>query len=160
IINDLPPEIIVQILHAVLEEIFNFPYFLGGYYLSALKDLTVVCTLWKFTIQNSPTFWTIIESSNTPDEMGYMLRKAANCLVTFKHLLDSGQDVFPEGGFDGFDFLDFASSNMPRCSSLSVAVKWCSQAARILGSPAPNLREATIVASLYDIDEDLHLFDG
>ncbi|KAG9045065.1 hypothetical protein FS837_007112 [Tulasnella sp. UAMH 9824] len=159
-IDDLPPEVLVRIIDAVLNDITHLPYFLGGYYLTTLKDLAAVCKWWKTTIQSTPTFWTIIESTTTPDEMEYMLRKSGNCPLTFRQLIDSTMDVFPTGGVDGFDFLDFASLNMARCSSLSVAVKWCEQAARVLKSPAPKLRAATIVASVCNMDEDVHLFNG
>ncbi|KAG8914056.1 hypothetical protein FRC00_000934 [Tulasnella sp. 408] len=159
-INDLPAEILVRIIDAVLDEMAYLPYFLGGYYLTTLKTLAAVCKWWETIIQSTPTFWTIIESTTTPDEMEYMLRKSGNCLLTFRQLIDSTLDVFPIGGVDGFDFLDFVSLNMARCSALSVAMKWGSQAARVLESPAPKLRAATIVASACSIDKDIHLFDG
>lgn len=135
-------------------------HFLGGDYLITLKQLAAVCSRWKAIIQSTPAFWTTIESTTTPDDMGYMLRKFVNRLLTLRHLIDSGRGVSRTHGFNGFDFLGFVSSNMALCSSLSVAIKWCSQAVCIVGSPAPKLRKATIVASDCDIDEDVNLFGG
>ncbi|KAG8951953.1 hypothetical protein FRC04_005286, partial [Tulasnella sp. 424] len=59
-IHDLPPELIISILEAVLSDSINLPYYLGGGYLSIFKDLAMVCTRWKSIIQTTPSFWTVI----------------------------------------------------------------------------------------------------
>ncbi|KAG8915220.1 hypothetical protein FRC00_006562 [Tulasnella sp. 408] len=157
-INDLPLELFVLILDAALDE----PCFQGGDYLSTLKTLAAVCRRWKSTIQNTPSFWTVIESTITPDEMHYMLRKSGKRNLTFRHppKTDSAPDAFPTKRLDTSDFLGTASAHMSRCSSLSLAGKWCRQTARIVGSPAPVLREATVVATGNDFNECVILFDG
>ncbi|KIO30816.1 hypothetical protein M407DRAFT_20143 [Tulasnella calospora MUT 4182] len=163
-INDLPPELIILILEAALDEVVKVSYYQGGHYLGTLKTLAAVCRTWKSTIQDTPSFWNVIESTITPNEMHYMLRKSEKCTLTFRHLMErfdySGRNVRRRTGLDTSDFFDVASFNMSRCSSLSFAVKWYRQAVRVLGSPAPILREAVAIASDRDSVERIILFDG
>ncbi|KAG8914055.1 hypothetical protein FRC00_000933, partial [Tulasnella sp. 408] len=49
---------------------------------------------------------------------------------------------------------------MSRCSFLSLAERRCEEVDRIVGSPAPILREATVVATNIDSGGKVILFDG
>lgn len=150
-INNLPLELIIWILNAALDEAVNRPYYLHEQdYLSRLKDLARVCARWKSIIQSTPTFWTIIESIITPNEIAYMLRKSEKCNLAFKH------DQFLLGS----DFLGVVGSHMNRCSSLSAVVKSGSEMTLILGSPAPNLRRAIVCAAYCDLRQPVNLFNG
>ncbi|KAG8915223.1 hypothetical protein FRC00_006565 [Tulasnella sp. 408] len=150
-INDLPPEIIIQILDAVLDEPINVPYFYGGHYLSTLKNLAAVCRTWKSIIQSTPNFWAVIESTITPGEMEYMIHKSRNCALKFRRVHHYSAET---------SFLAFASLNMHRCSSLLIMVDYISKAAPLLKSPAPILREAIIYPTISDVNEPVVLFNG
>ncbi|KAG8897519.1 hypothetical protein FRC00_004140 [Tulasnella sp. 408] len=169
-LNDLPLELIIKILYyslprkATLDRL-DF-YYVDAYfrqpsqYLKSLRDIASVCAKWRSTIQSTPNFWTIIESIITPDEMRYMVSKSGNCALEFKHTVDVITGVTHQrNSFDEPNFLGLAGSNMSRCSSLMIEVQSNSQAARILESPAPLLREAVVIAERADI-EDIILFNG
>lgn len=162
-INDLPLELITWILHAVIDDMTNIPHFEGGYYLGTLKDLASVCRTWKSIIQSTPSFWTVIESTSTTEEIEYMLHKSRNCALTFRCVKEPifNHGIFPTDDVSGDKFLALASLNMCRCSSLSVRLADY-RAIRLLESPAPILREATIVAvgSSYSSGLRVVLFDG
>ncbi|KIO30815.1 hypothetical protein M407DRAFT_20142 [Tulasnella calospora MUT 4182] len=153
-INDLPLDLIILVLETALDEVANLPHYQGGGYLGMLKTLAAVCRMWKSTIQDTPRLWKVIDSTITLNERHYMLRKSKKCALAFRHSMDRTP------GLDTSDFLDFASFNMYRCSSASLEVEGCHQAARVLGSPAPILREATVIASNHDSHEHIILFDG
>lgn len=161
-INDLPPELIILILDAALDEVVTLPYYQGGHYLDRLKTLAAVCRTWRSTIQNTPSFWALIESTNTSDEMHYMLRKSGKRTLAFRYIMKADPDCNfrSPAGHDTPDFFELASSNMFRCSSLSAAVKWYRQLAHILGSPAPVLRDATVIASDCTFNDPVSLFGG
>ncbi|KAG8894074.1 hypothetical protein FRC01_013174, partial [Tulasnella sp. 417] len=163
-INELPPELLILILDAVLDDTAKVSYYQEGHYLSTLKGLAMVCKTWKSTIQNTPGFWNVIESTVTRDEMHYMLRKAGKRPLIFRHFMTpySDHDIDPGIGHNASDCFDIASSNMFRCSSLSslLAMECGQQAARMLESPAPILRDATVVASDCYFPEHIILFDG
>ncbi|KAG9045067.1 hypothetical protein FS837_007114 [Tulasnella sp. UAMH 9824] len=165
-INDLPTELIILILDAALDEVVTLPYYQGGYYLDRLKTLAAVCSTWRSTIQNTPSFWAHIESTITSDEMNYMLRKSGKRNLAFRYVMkaDSGHDFRSLAGLDSpLDssyFFELASSNMFRCSSLLAGVTSYRQLAHILESPAPVLRDATVIASDCRFNEPVSLFGG
>ncbi|KAG9045238.1 hypothetical protein FS837_006776 [Tulasnella sp. UAMH 9824] len=164
-INDLPLELITQILYyslprkAILDRVNRCPCHLGQY-LNSLRDIASVCAKWRSIIQSVPNFWALIESTITPDEMRYMISKSGKCALEFKHTLDVNAKVHPRKSFDEPNFLGLAGSNMSRCSSLMIQVQYSSQAACIIESPAPILREAAVIAHKPDINEQITLFNG
>ncbi|KAG8915222.1 hypothetical protein FRC00_006564 [Tulasnella sp. 408] len=158
-INDLPLEIVIHILDAVLKETINTADFHGGYYLRTLGDLAAVCRAWKAIIESTPSLWTVIESTAMPDEMDYMLHKSGNCTLNFRSII-RGHGILLSEDFAGSDFLSLTTQNMRRCSSLSVRVENSGQAAPLLESPAPVLREAIIHAVASNADRPVNLFDG
>ncbi|KAG9045066.1 hypothetical protein FS837_007113 [Tulasnella sp. UAMH 9824] len=158
-INDLPLEIVIHILGAVLKETINTTDFRGGYYLRTLESLAAVCRAWKAIVESTPSLWTVIESTAMLDEMEYMLHKSGNCTLNLRYV-NPGHDTLFSESFAGSDFLSLTTQSMRRCSSLSVRVEDSSRAAPSLESAAPVLREAAIVAVRSHTNGPVNLFDG
>ncbi|KAG8893165.1 hypothetical protein FRC00_010915 [Tulasnella sp. 408] len=145
---------------AIIFLVNRYPCHLGQY-LKSLRDIASVCAKWRSIIQSVPTFWTVIESSITPEEMRYMVSKSEKCALEFIHTFDVNTGVtHPRKCFDEPNFLGLAGSNMSRCSSLIVQVQSNSQAVCILESPALILREAVVIANKSDIKKQIILFNG